>query len=243
MPKISFIIVFLIASVTQAQHQKKVNILFLGNSLTYANNLPELVKQVAASDSVEMNYRSICFPNYALIDHWKDGNAQKEIESDKYNFVIVQQGPSSQEEGRAYLIEWGLKFDSLCDKHHSKLVSYMVWPSKERSLDFQGVYDSYKLLADSAKAIFSPAGQAWQVLWQENPEFKLYSEDNFHPNYRGSLLAALVIYGSVMKKKNFYNIKISDSRLTDPDFNVLRQAAQKSLAGKEKERKKKGKKA
>jgi len=233
-------LLFLIPGIAQAQSQKKVKILFLGNSLTYSNNVPELMKQIASSDSVELSYRSICFPNYALIDHWSDGNAQKEIQSGKYDFVIVQQGPSSQEEGRTYLVEWGLKFDSLCDKHHAKLVSYMVWPSKDRSQDFQGVYDSYKLLADSAKAIFSPAGQAWQLLWEENPEFKLYGDDNFHPNYRGSMLAALVLYGSVMKKKNFYNIKINDYRLTESDFGKLRTAAQKSLA--KKDSKKKGKK-
>ena len=195
------------------------------------------MKQIAASDSVEMSYRSICFPNYALIDHWNDGNAQKEIQSGKYNFVIVQQGPSSQQEGRTYLVEWGLKFDSLCDKHRAKLVSYMVWPSKERSGDFGGVHDSYKLLADSAKAIFSPAGKAWQLVWEENPEFKLYSEDNFHPNYRGSLLAAMVIYGSVMRKSSFHNIDVNDSRLTASDFIVLKRAAQKSLAKKESKKK------
>ena len=197
------------------------------------------MKQIASSDSVEMTYRTLCFPNYALIDHWNDGQAQKEIQSGKYNFVVVQQGPSSQAEGRTYLLEWGIKFDSLCDKHRSKLVSYMVWPAKERSQDFQGVLNSYKQLADSAKAIFAPAGQAWQVLWESDPEFKLYGPDNFHPSYRGSLLAALVIYGSVMKKRNFYAIKINDTRLTDADLDALKKAAQKSLATESKKRGKK----
>lgn len=227
---------FLITGLAQAQ--KKINVLFLGNSLTYSNDLPELMKQVAASDSVEMSYRSICFPNYALIDHWNDGNAQQEIKSGKYNFVIVQQGPSSQEEGRTYLIDWGLKFDSLCDKHRAKIVSYMVWPSKDRSVDFEGVYESYKLLADTTKGVFSPAGKAWQLVWEENPEFKLYSADNFHPNYRGSLLAAMVIYGSIMRKSSFHNIAITDARLTASDLNILKRAAQRSLAKKDKKKKK-----
>lgn len=238
--KICFSFLVLIFVTFHVCGQKKINVLFLGNSLTYYNNLPELMKQIAASDSVEMSYRALCFPNYALIDHWNDGQAQKEIQSGKYNFVIVQQGPSSQQEGRTYLLEWGIKFDSLCDKHRAKLVSYMVWPSKDRSHDFQGVFNSYKLLADSAKAIFAPAGQAWQVLWESSPEFKLYSEDNFHPNSRGSLLAALVIYGSIMKKRNFYAIKITEPRLTEAEFSALIRAAQNSLA--KKDNKKNGKK-
>jgi hypothetical protein len=233
--KISFVTLLLIALTLQAQSQKKINVLFLGNSLTYTNNLPELMKLVASCDSVEMTYRSICFPNYALIDHWNDGNAQKEIQSGKYNFVIVQQGPSSQSEGRVYLLDYGLKFDSLCDRHKSKLVSYMVWPAKARSIDFQGVFESYKLLADSTKGIFAPAGNAWLKVWEGNPEFKLYGEDNFHPHYNGSLLAAMVIYGSIMKGNSFTFIshsKIQNLGIAVPDFYILKRATQSSLTKK-----------
>lgn len=233
--KVSCISLFLIFILLQAHGQKKINVLFLGNSLTYSNNVPELVKLIASCDSVELSYRSICFPNYALVDHWNDGNAQKEIESGVYNFVIVQQGPSSQTEGRAYLLDYGLKFDTLCDKQHTKLVSYMVWPAKSRLTDFSGVHDSYKLLADSAKAIFAPAGDAWQRVWEENAEVKLYSEDDFHPNYQGSLLAAMVLYGSIKHRSNFSFIdyqKIKNSGTTTSDFNILKRAAQKSLAEK-----------
>ena len=237
--KISYVILLLIAIILSAQSQKKINVLFLGNSLTYTNDLPELMKTVAACDSVEMTYRSICYPNYALIDHWNDGLAQKEIESGKYNFVIVQQGPSSQTEGRVYLLDYGLKFDSICDQHNVKLVSYMVWPAKARSNDFQGVFESYKLLADSAKGIFSPAGEAWLKVWEDNPEFKLYGEDNFHPHYNGSLLAAMVIYGSIIRKNNFNFIshtKMQSLGITVSDFNILKRAAQASLAKKKTKR-------
>jgi hypothetical protein len=233
--KISCVILLLIAFVLPTQSQKKINVLFLGNSLTYSNNLPELMKIIASCDSVDMTYNSICFPNYALIDHWNDGVAQQEIETGKYNFVVVQQGPSSQTEGRVYLLDYGLKIDSACDKHKAKLVSYMVWPAKARSGDFPGVFESYKLLADSTKGIFSPAGNAWLKVWESNPEFELYGADNFHPHYKGSLLAAMVIYGSIMRKSSFNFIsldKIQNSVITASDFNVLKRAAQASLAKK-----------
>lgn len=232
--RIACFLFFFIAITFQANSQKKIKVLFLGNSLTYYNNLPELVKLIAACDSVEMTYRSISFPNYALVDHWDEGNARKEIESGTYNFVVVQQGPSSQTEGRTYLLDYGLKFDALCDQHNATLVSYMVWPAKARSTDFQGVRESYKLLADSAKGIFCPAGDAWLKVWENYPEFKLYDEDNFHPHYRGSLLAAMVIYGSIMQKSNLDFIdykKLKNAGLTVSDFNILLRAAQRTLAG------------
>ena len=41
--------------------------------------------------------------NYALKDHWNEGELQSLIKSGNFDFVVVQQGPSSQAEGRAML--------------------------------------------------------------------------------------------------------------------------------------------
>jgi hypothetical protein len=223
------LIIYLLMMAGSAFCQKKMNVLFVGNSLTYFNNLPEIVKRVAACDSVEFNYKMIALPNYAIIDHWNEGEIIREVNSKQYNFVVVQQGPSSQQEGREYLLNYGLKLDSLCDKNKAKLASYMVWPAKARSFDFPGVYTSYKLLADSTKGIFCPAGAAWLKLWETNPDFKLYGSDQFHPSYNGSLLAALVIYGSLTKKNSlgfssYEQLKQND--LSRADFNALLKSAQ-----------------
>lgn len=212
--------------------QKKMNVLFVGNSLTYFNNLPELVKQVAACDSVEMVYQSLSFPNYALFDHWNDGKVISEINSRKYDYVVVQQGPSSQQEGRMYLLNYGIKLDSLCDKNRAKMAVYMVWPARARLSDFEGVHESYKMLADTTSSIFCPAGKAWQKLWENQPGFKLYSEDDFHPSYHGSLLSAMVIYGSLTRRNSlgflmYDNLKAGNLSLTE--FNQMVNAAQKTL--------------
>ncbi|HEY3430470.1 MAG TPA: SGNH/GDSL hydrolase family protein [Cyclobacteriaceae bacterium] len=212
--------------------QRKVSILFVGNSLTYSNNLPELVKRIAMCDGVDIRYHTIALPNYALVDHWNDETVIHEINSGKYNIVVVQQGPSSQQEGKGLLLDFGLKLDSLCDRKKAQLAVFMVWPSKVRSSDFPGVYASYKLLADSSRSIFCPAGSAWQTLWKKHPEFKLYGADNFHPGFNGSLLSALVIYGSIMKKSNLKFVtldKIKEKGLASADFDKMIHAAEQTL--------------
>jgi hypothetical protein len=212
--------------------QKKVNVLFVGNSLTYFNDLPEIVKRIAACDSVQLSYKSVSRPAYAFGDHWQDGVAQKEIKTGNYHFVILQQGPSSQPDGRAHLLEYGLKFDALCDQNKTVLASYMVWPAKARSFDFPGCQESYRLLADTTNGIFCPAGTAWLDVWKYHPEFTLYGEDDFHPAYNGSLLAAMVIYGSIMKKSDLSRLtydQLKGEGLTKGDFKILVRAAQRIL--------------
>lgn len=220
--------------------QKKVNILFVGNSLTYYNNLPELVNLIAKCDSVEMTYQMLALPNYALEDHWNEGRVITEIKTDKYDFVVVQQGPSSQQEGRTMLLNDGLKLAKLCAENKTRLAFYTVWPSKARLMDFPDVMETYRLAADSTKGILCPAGKAWLKVWENYPEFKLYGEDDFHPNYKGSLLAALVIYGSVMKKNNFNFVDyyaLKNVALTKSDFKILLQVARETLVENKKQKK------
>ena len=65
------------------------SILFVGNSLTYANDLPALVEKIGKEKRVVLKTKTIAFPNYALEDHWNDGNLQLLIASKKYDFVVV----------------------------------------------------------------------------------------------------------------------------------------------------------
>ena len=66
-------------------------ILFVGNSLTYTNDLPKLVVAFGKENGVEINTTILAYPNYALEDHWNDGQVQKLIAKYKYDFVVIQQ--------------------------------------------------------------------------------------------------------------------------------------------------------
>lgn len=57
--------------------ETNMSILFVGNSLTYSNDLPTLVKKIAKEHGVKIDVNMVAFPNYALIDHWNEGNDQK----------------------------------------------------------------------------------------------------------------------------------------------------------------------
>ncbi len=106
--------------------QKRVNILYVGNSLTYYNNLPELVNRIAKCDSVEITYRMLAFPNYALEDHLNEGHVITETKTGVYDFVVVQQGPSSSQVGRSMLVNDGLTLAKLCTENKSRLAFYTV---------------------------------------------------------------------------------------------------------------------
>ncbi len=176
-----------------------VKVLFVGNSLTYTNDLPSLVEKEAKSRGIKIKSTSIAFPNYAIIDHWNDGDVQKYILSDRYDYVVIQQGPSSQSEGRRMLMEDGARLKKLCENNDSKLVYFMVWPSRSYYHTFDGVIKNHQDAANENGALLCPVGRVWKDYFDKTGDFSYYGLDGFHPSLRGSQVAAEVIVNTLLE--------------------------------------------
>jgi hypothetical protein len=184
------------SSNTKGQKSKdELRVLFIGNSLTYSNDLPAIVEALAeAGKQKRFVYKSVSYPDYSLEDQWNRGEAQKLITKDKWDVVVLQQGPSGLEESRKLLIEYTRRFDKVIRAAGAEPALYTVWPSHQRFKDFDRVIESYKLAALDVKGLVFPAGAAWLEAWKRDATLALYAEDRFHPSVMGSYLAALVIY-------------------------------------------------
>jgi hypothetical protein len=209
-----------------------LRVLFLGNSLTYTNDLPAMVKTIAAADGVELEVKSYAYPNWGLEDHWAAGTAAAEIAAGKWDLVIMQQGPSSLAESRINLLTWAIKFDELADLHETCIAMYMVWPAAANSASFGNVYANYKEAADTTGGQFFPAGRAWEIAWQSNGALPLYGPDDFHPSALGSYTAALVIAGGITGKDPTENdARISGVTAGGSAWSTARAAARDALVG------------
>jgi hypothetical protein len=170
-----------------------VTILFVGNSLTYTNDLPALVTKEAKKKGVQLKTEMIAYPNYALEDHWNDGVLKTKLAEKKYDYLVVQQGPSSQAEGRTMLLDYGKKIKEQCDKYKTKLVFFMVWPAYANYSNFDGVIKNYTDAASETNSILCPVGKVWKQHFTETNDFSYYGADQFHPSIKGSEAAAKVI--------------------------------------------------
>jgi hypothetical protein len=215
-----------------AQTAKPVNILFIGNSLTYTNDLPGIVTEIGVREGKQIGHKNLLFPDYSLGDHWKDGLAAEEISKGIYDYVIVQQGPSALPESQVLLLEYTRRFAGICNDNKTKLLLYMVWPSKSRSFDLDRVINSYTTAAEKTGSLLCPAGLAWKIAWQEDPALPLYGPDNFHPGMAGTVLAAMTIYAVLENKKDFDFLKYEKCSwkdvISENSFLLLKAAAVKA---------------
>lgn len=177
------------------------NILFVGNSLTYTNDLPLLIIKEGKKNGMDIHTTTLALPNYSLKDHWDDEKFQKLMNTNHYDFVVIQQGPSSQEDGRSSLLEFGAKFKKMCTKNGAELVFFMVWPSRLNFQTFDSVIKNYTEAANATGSILCDVGRKWKIYCLLTTDYSFYGSDMFHPSYRGSEFAAVTIYEQLFVKK------------------------------------------
>lgn len=196
--------VLALAGVACAQSEKPVEsspppgangslrVLFIGNSLTYFNDLPSMLRELLLQEGLDVVTAALAEPNYGLEDHWAR-RATHEMIGQGWDVVVLQQGPSATE-GRPSLLEFASRFAGPIREAGAMPALYMVWPAAARSFDFQGVSDSYAAAADRIDGLLFPVGEAWLEARRVDEDIALYGSDSFHPSPLGSYLAALVMY-------------------------------------------------
>jgi hypothetical protein len=224
MPRLLLLLLFstsTLVSSAQLGAGKPLSVLFIGNSLTAANNLPSIVESLAeAGGHKRPQTHMVAVGGFSLEDHWQQGEARRAIArgpaplpgeatpstpvtgeslraspaTGRWDVVVLQQGPSAAIESRRLLIQFARLFAEVARGAGAKPALYMVWPSTDRRQDFGGVSQSYRRAAEEVNALLLPAGDAWRVMLQRDSRLKLYSPDGLHPTQAGSYLAALVIY-------------------------------------------------
>jgi hypothetical protein len=175
------------------------HILFIGNSLTYSNDLPGTVVELARSAGDTIRAASVALPDFAVIDHALGlSNAVEAIQGQKWEMVILQQGPTTTAINRDTLIIATKALDSYVKAAGGVTAQLMTWPQSVSPHLFPLVRASSQAAASSVSdGVFIPAGEAWRAALEENPAVGLYGFDGYHPGPLGTYLAALVVYEKV----------------------------------------------
>ena len=175
------------------------HVLFIGNSLTYTNNLPGTLVQLAASVGDTIRAASVALPNFAVIDHALGmSNALDVIVGQPWDMVVLQQGPTTTAVNRDTLIIATKALDPYVKAAGGVTAQLMTWPQSSSPGLFPLVRGSSQAAAASVQGgVFIPAGDAWRAALEERPTINLYGGDGYHPGPLGTYLAALVVYEKV----------------------------------------------
>lgn len=178
-----------------------MRILFLGNSFTYFNDLPDMVGSLLGAE-IGRNLRGGAYL-YQHVDEADELCAitRRLLTEEKWDYVVLQdqsQGPITNP------AEFRQAVDGLAPMIRAaggKPVMYETWAYEEGTdtlastgLTFevmqQGLSDGYREAAQAHDALLAPVGQAFAVARRVT---QLYDADHYHPSAAGSCLAAETI--------------------------------------------------
>jgi hypothetical protein len=81
---------------------RPLRILFVGNSLTYYNDMPAIVEAVGAANGVRIETGLVASGGATLHDHLASGDAAAEIRASRWDYVLLQEQSSF---GDTYLVD------------------------------------------------------------------------------------------------------------------------------------------
>jgi hypothetical protein len=180
-----------------AGQDKSARVLFIGNSLTFANNLPAMIEAVAAQAGSKGRIRcqAVALPNFGLQEHWEDGRALAGLRNGtRWTHVVLQQGPTSMPDSRRILREFARKFAFEAKSIGARVVIYSPWTPRDRLEFMDAVLESHRLAAEDVQGLLVPVGEGWRAAWRVDPALALYGPDDFHPSPAGSYVAALMFF-------------------------------------------------
>ena len=200
--------------------QLKKKVLFIGNSYTYVNNLPQLIKDIALSKTDTLEFDQSTPGGYSFQNHCLNAVTWTKIRSQNWDAVVLQ-AQSQEPSFKPVDVMTGTYpyAKQLCDSIKvinpcTEIIFYMTWGRKNGDASncsyfaplctYNGMQarlrESYMLFKDSFKTSVAPVGVAWKTVRQVLPAVNLYQPDDSHPSVEGSYLAACVFYSNIFNK-------------------------------------------
>ncbi len=220
-----------------------ITVLFIGNSYTFGNNLPDLVQEWAETIGVELSTEMIAKGGALLEQHAADPQTLATIAEMAPTYVVLQ-GQSYVPLVAPFTFYTGVA--PLAQAAHaagSTPVLFETWARQEGhgmySNELAGydptsmqatLREAYQKAATDNDGIYAPVGDAWEMSLGANPDLILHSGDGSHAAMTGSYLAAAVFVGllgdvEISATSNSWTANGVD----EADAALLRDAAQQTL--------------
>jgi hypothetical protein len=173
---------------------KVVSVLFLGNSMTYFNDLPRMTEALAKGEARPMRAHSVTLGGASLDMLWYGTKALEALWLEHWDYVIVQErsGRAPHDRGELFHKFLGMFADEIRRSGAQPLL-YMTWlPDRAQANE-----TLFRTAATRARAKLVPAGIAFTELTKTG--LNLYA-DGTHPNVAGSYLVACTVFSTIYGK-------------------------------------------
>ena len=180
-------------------------VLLVGNSLTYANNLPALLRAVGAAQGTTITTETFAAPGGTLNERLEEGHVIRALRDRPFDAMVLQEKgghlaacmASASEQRKAPCAASRKAYATFADEARSrgaKVLLEITWGPDER-WDARLSRSIGMIAKDTASQTFNAAA-ALQALRASQPGVELLP-DGSHPSTQASLMLALALYKDI----------------------------------------------
>jgi len=174
-------------------------VLFVGNSYTYGNDLPNVLSRLAASGkpAVKIQTDRHVKGGCTLERHVAEGEAVKKIREGAWDVVVLQEQSTRPVLEPAKMPGPARALHAKIVKSGARTVLFMTWARQHKPEMIEALARQYNAVAKELGAGVAPVGRAWQAALKARPGLVLHKKDKSHPTALGTYLAACVFYAAL----------------------------------------------
>ena len=185
-------------------------VLFIGNSYTFANDLPGTFTRLARAMGHAAYDDMIAAGGATLADHARSAEVLQKIRTGRWTYVVLQEQsllpafPESRDQQMYPAVR------ALVDEVRragAQPVLFSTWGRRtgwpERGVtDYASmqarVTEGYQTIARELDLAVAPVGDAWAAVTMADPDIPLFQSDGSHPTVQGTFLAANVLAATLL---------------------------------------------
>jgi hypothetical protein len=213
------VLLCLASATANAGESRALHMLFVGNSLTYQNDLPRLFAGLAKSRGHDVQVDIYAPGGYRLAQHATDKRLLEKIDGGGWDVVVLQEQsqmpavPQERLEHEVYPFAQALSQHIRATSPRVRLAFYQTmarrngdaqnFPDLPEAHTYEGmqrrINASYAEMAKANHGLLVPVGATWEKARKQNPALALYADD-VHPSLIGTYLAACVFYAAIFSE-------------------------------------------
>jgi len=197
------ILFFSLVSVTSFAQEGKdsLKILFVGNSYTHFENMPQIVSIISDNSKSKLLTRKSTVGGARLREHWlgERGLKTKEmIKNGNFDIVVLQEYSMGAIDQPDSLLKYSSLFCDFIKENKAKPYFYLTWAREKVPQHQETINKIYLKAATENEANIVPVGKAWALAKQYRPDIELFNPDGSHPSDLGAFLTACIFVATIL---------------------------------------------
>lgn len=233
---IYILLIFIVGCSGDAQStpEEPLDILFIGNSYTFLNDMPGTFAKIAEVGGHPVNVTSLAQGGFSLARYTEDQVTLTTLKDQGWDFVVLQEKsdiPAIPQERDESMYPYIRQLNNLVEEQGGETILFLTWGYRD-GLPESGLSDykamqnevtaSYQTIGDELNVRVAPVGIVWENILRRDPQLELWMADGSHPSPLGSFLTANVLYAVIFNESPL-NIPYVGDGIGEDIANLIKQ--------------------